>query len=137
MSGSIPVESAIVANAREHLPKLDWPIRCGFHPETAFPLGQMLDHARGSGEEELEALLKLHKAAPFQMVQWRNLNVDPDEYLETLADLPFSEPMGMDVLMETIEGKIPGLQRGYYNPAKEHFDREILSRIFADGQGCR
>jgi len=53
-----PVESAIVANAREHLPKLDWPIRCGFHPETAFPLGQMLDHARGSGEEELEALVR-------------------------------------------------------------------------------
>ena len=52
-----PVEQAIVKNAREHLPKLDWPIRCGFHPETAFPLGQMLDYARGTGNGEFEALL--------------------------------------------------------------------------------
>jgi hypothetical protein len=52
-----PVEAAIVANAREHLPKLDWPIRCGFHPETSFPLGQMLDYARGTGDKDFEDLL--------------------------------------------------------------------------------
>lgn len=53
-----PVEEAIVRNAQEHLPKLDWPIRCGFHPETAFPMGQMLDYARGTGDQALETLLR-------------------------------------------------------------------------------
>lgn len=53
-----PIEEAIVANAREHLPKLEWPIRCGFHPETAFPLGQMMDYARAVGAKEFEELLE-------------------------------------------------------------------------------
>ena len=52
-----PVENAIVANASAHLPKLDWPIRCGFHPETAFPLGQMIDWARATGDGEFEKLV--------------------------------------------------------------------------------
>lgn len=52
-----PVESAIVENAKAFLPKLDWPVRCGFHPESAFPLGQMLDWARGTGEVEFEELI--------------------------------------------------------------------------------
>jgi hypothetical protein len=59
-----PVEKAIVANAKEHLPKLDWPIRCGFHPESSFALGQMLDWSRATGEEAFEELL-LAKARAF------------------------------------------------------------------------
>ena len=72
-------------------------------------------------EEEYQALLDLHRKAPFNMIQWRNLNVDPDEYLEKLDDLPFSDAMGMDVLMEKLETEIPGLKRGYYNPCKADF----------------
>ena len=53
----LPVEEIIVANAKAYLPKLDWPIRCGFHPETAFPLGQMIDWSRATGDEEFEKLL--------------------------------------------------------------------------------
>jgi len=52
-----PVEKAIVANAKEHLPKLDWPIRCGFHPESSFALGQMLDWSRATGQEAFEQVL--------------------------------------------------------------------------------
>jgi len=52
-----PVEQAIVANAKTFLPKLDWPVRCGFHPESAFPLGQMLDWARATGEKSFEELI--------------------------------------------------------------------------------
>ena len=52
-----PVETAIVANAREYLPKLTWPVRCGFHPESSFPMGQMIDWARATGDEEFESLL--------------------------------------------------------------------------------
>ena len=62
----LPLEEVIVANAKSYLPKLDWPIRCGFHPESSFPLGQMLDWARATGDEEFEALL-LKKARAFYL----------------------------------------------------------------------
>ncbi len=52
-----PIEGAIVENAKQYLPKLDWPVRCGFHPESSFPLGQMLDWARATGDTEFEALI--------------------------------------------------------------------------------
>ncbi|MFP6882177.1 MAG: DUF2891 domain-containing protein [Roseibacillus sp.] len=58
-----PIDAAILKNAREHLPKLDWPIRCGFHPETAFPLAQMLDYARGTRDADLEKLVRERCAA--------------------------------------------------------------------------
>lgn len=54
-----PLEEVIVANAKIYLPKLDWPIRCGFHPESAFPLGQMLDWARATKDQEFETMLLL------------------------------------------------------------------------------
>jgi hypothetical protein len=62
----LPVEQAIVTNAKAYLPKLDWPIRCGFHPESSFALGQMLDWARATGDEDFEKLL-LQKAKSFYL----------------------------------------------------------------------
>jgi len=61
-----PVEEVIVENAKAYLPKLDWPIRCGFHPESSFALGHMLDWARATGDEEFEALV-LKKAQSFYL----------------------------------------------------------------------
>lgn len=52
-----PLENRIVELALDYLPKLDWPVRCGFHPETGFPLGQMLDYARTVRHRELEELV--------------------------------------------------------------------------------
>jgi len=60
----VPLEDVIVTHAKNYLPKLDWPIRCGFHPESAFPLGQMLDWARATGDKEFETLL-IKKAKAF------------------------------------------------------------------------
>ena len=59
-----PLEEVIVSHAKSYLPRLDWPVRCGFHPESAFPLGQMLDWARATGDEDFETLLLL-KAGHF------------------------------------------------------------------------
>jgi hypothetical protein len=59
-----PLEKEIVGLAKDYLPKLDWPVRCGFHPETSFPLGQMLDYARGTGDAAFEKLL-LEKCRQF------------------------------------------------------------------------
>ena len=78
-------------------------------------------------QEELDALLELHEKAPFHMIQWRNLNVDPDEYLERLEDVPMSSPMGMSEFMRTVNQEIPGLKNGYFNPPKERFLRYMRS----------
>ncbi|MCW1886411.1 DUF2891 domain-containing protein [Luteolibacter flavescens] len=61
-----PLEKEIVGLAKGYLPKLDWPVRCGFHPESSFPLGQMLDYARAVGDSELEKLL-IEKSKQFYM----------------------------------------------------------------------
>lgn len=53
----LPLEQEIVRLAKAYLPNLDWPVRCGFHPETAFPLAQMLDWARAAPDQALETLV--------------------------------------------------------------------------------
>jgi len=53
----LPLEQEIVRLAKAYLPNLDWPVRCGFHPETAFPLAQMLDWARAAPDPALETLV--------------------------------------------------------------------------------
>lgn len=52
-----PLEQRIVALTLDYLPRLDWPIRTGVHPNTAFALGQALDYARAAGHAELEQLV--------------------------------------------------------------------------------
>lgn len=59
-----PLEKEITGLAKAYLPKLDWPIRCGFHPESAFPLAQMIDYARKAGDAEFDRLL-MEKARSF------------------------------------------------------------------------
>ena len=59
-----PLETEIVGLAKDYLPKLDWPVRCGFHPESAFPLAQMLDYSRQVKDAEFEKLV-LAKARAF------------------------------------------------------------------------
>ena len=61
-----PLEEIIVANARSYLPKLGWPIRCGFHPESSFALGQMMDWAEATGDGGLKSLVTL-KAKDFYL----------------------------------------------------------------------
>jgi pyruvate-formate lyase-activating enzyme len=73
-------------------------------------------------EEEFNSLMSVYERAPFHMIQWRNLNVDPDEYLKTMDSVPMSKPMGLETFIEKVEGTIPGLRRGYFNPPKERFN---------------
>jgi hypothetical protein len=59
-----PLEQAVVNNTKTYLKKLDWPVRCGFHPESSFPMSQMLDWARLSGDTEFEEQIMM-KAEQF------------------------------------------------------------------------
>lgn len=53
-----PLEQIIVDLIHDYLPKLAWPVRCGFHPESSFALGQILDFARAAGDARLDALVR-------------------------------------------------------------------------------
>lgn len=61
-----PLEKELVVLAKDYLPKLDWPVRCGFHPESAFALSQMLDYADATGDQDFANLLK-EKAKSFYL----------------------------------------------------------------------
>jgi hypothetical protein len=53
-----PLETQLVTLMKNYLPKLDWPVRCGFHPETSFPLAQFLDWADLTKDEALAKLIR-------------------------------------------------------------------------------
>ena len=52
-----PLEEKIVELTLSYLPRLEYPIRTGTHPDTAFAMAFALDYARTVGHEELETLL--------------------------------------------------------------------------------
>lgn len=60
----LPLETQLVTSLKSYLPKLDWPVRCGFHPETAFPLSQFFDWAVLTKDEALVTLIR-EKARAF------------------------------------------------------------------------
>ena len=53
-----PLERQLVELAKAYVPKLSYPIRTGQHPDTGFALGQLLDYARTTGDNELEELIE-------------------------------------------------------------------------------
>lgn len=108
-----PVEKVIVKNATAYLPKLDWPIRCGFHPESSFALGQMLDWARATEDEDFEKLL-IQKAKQF----YQNDTAYPVNY----------EPSGNDFFSAGLN--TADLMRRVL-PEKDYF--KWLSKFFPKG----
>ena len=52
-----PLETAIVAQVMDWLPKLAYPVRLGTHNQTAFAFGLMLDYARVVEDKQLERAL--------------------------------------------------------------------------------
>jgi hypothetical protein len=52
-----PLADAMVARYMDFLPKQDYPIRRGVHPNTAFGIAFALDYARTAGDSALETLL--------------------------------------------------------------------------------
>ncbi len=69
---------------------------------------------------QIRALSKFIKTTRIDMIQLRNLNIDPDYYCETIGDNDFL-PKGIVFLIKTIQHQFPYLKFGYFNLAKEHF----------------
>src|SRR5262249_9036252 len=50
--------------------------------------------------DEADALIELARSTGLRMIQWRNLNVDPDWYMGLFADAPRAPRLGMRALFE-------------------------------------
>ncbi|MDD5429331.1 MAG: radical SAM protein [Candidatus Omnitrophica bacterium] len=71
-------------------------------------------------KEQIESLVKLIKSKNINMVQLRNINIDPELYLSVLKKKRFN-PQGIISLIEKIKRCCPGLKIGYFNLPKEQF----------------
>ncbi len=72
-------------------------------------------------EREVEALLDLVAETGLHLIQWRNLNLDPELYLATLggpqALLDAGDAIGLPALLAELKAQHPHLRYGYFNPA--------------------
>lgn len=75
-------------------------------------------------EGEAAALFSLLSSLPVNMIQTRNLNIDPDYYLD-MVGAGDPAPLGVETLLEELRSRFPRLVLGYYNPPKESWKKEI------------
>jgi pyruvate-formate lyase-activating enzyme len=69
-------------------------------------------------EDEVEGWVNLIRKTHLDLVQMRNLNIDPDLYLKEMGK---GEGMGISKMIEVLKGEFPSLQFGYFNRTKETF----------------
>jgi len=69
--------------------------------------------------EEVESLVELVEDAGIDMIQMRNLSIDPGLYRRFLPC--HGEGMGMKTMLDHIKSRIPRIQFGYFNRAREFF----------------
>lgn len=67
--------------------------------------------------DEFEALCRLIERHRPDFIQLRNLNMDPDWYLETVEHQPITSPMGIRKWLKSLKQLFPDLRFGYFNPA--------------------
>ncbi len=66
-------------------------------------------------EEEVEGLIDLIKRTRLDLVQMRNLNIDPDLYIEAMGR---GSGMGISKMMDVLKKEFASLQFGYFNRTK-------------------
>ena len=67
--------------------------------------------------DEFAALCKLIADHQPDLIQLRNLNMDPDWYLDTVKYRPNQTPMGISTWLAELKGLFPALRFGYFNPS--------------------
>jgi hypothetical protein len=70
----------------------------------------------------MEALLNFIYRHPINMIQWRNLNFDPQRYWALMSDAAeLGTPVGMHRVIRQVKESFPDVKHGYFNPPKEKF----------------
>lgn len=70
--------------------------------------------------QEIKCLIRFIKNTGIDMIQWRNLNIDPDYYLKCIPHKNL-RPQGVLCLLDTVRKEFPRLKQGYFNLPKESF----------------
>ncbi|GAB4341103.1 MAG: radical SAM protein [Desulfobulbaceae bacterium] len=66
--------------------------------------------------EEFDALCALVEQCRPDLIQLRNLNMDPEWYCRSLYHRPSSLPLGMRNWLDRLRARFPALRFGYFNP---------------------
>jgi pyruvate-formate lyase-activating enzyme len=69
-------------------------------------------------EDEVEGWMKLIRRTHLDLIQMRNLNIDPDLYLKEMGG---GKGMGISKMIEILKREFLSLQFGYFNRTKETF----------------
>ncbi len=67
-------------------------------------------------EKEFQALCALMEKTGLDLIQMRNLNMDPEWYLESMPSAEESKPLGIRRLVQNISKRFPHVRLGYFNP---------------------
>ncbi len=70
-------------------------------------------------QDEVDALIELVEETGVDLVQLRNLSIDPVMYWQAMGAR--GEGMGMKAMMDRVKQQIPRLQYGYFNRTRENF----------------
>ncbi len=72
-------------------------------------------------EPEIAALEAFIADVGVDLIQMRNLNVDPESYTRALGEGRHGRGVGLDTVMARLRARFPKLRYGYFNPPKETF----------------
>ncbi|MEA3544913.1 MAG: radical SAM protein, partial [Thermodesulfobacteriota bacterium] len=70
-------------------------------------------------EDEIEKLLELINAIGIDMIQMRNLSIDPLLYWKSMG--VEGSGIGMKKMLDRVKQEIPQIQYGYFNRTRENF----------------
>ena len=73
-------------------------------------------------EDEIDSLIRLVNTGGVDMIQMRNLNIDPEWYLKQLGPQNTSG-IGVSTMLTLLRERLPHLTIGYFNQTKEDFHR--------------
>jgi pyruvate-formate lyase-activating enzyme len=83
-------------------------------------------------EGEVGWLMDLIWRTQLDLIQMRNLNIDPDLYLQAMGE---GEGIGIPKMIEILKREFPSLQFGYFNRTKENFYRTPTLPLPLRGRG--
>jgi molybdenum cofactor biosynthesis enzyme MoaA len=79
-------------------------------------------------EEEVEALLDLTRETGLDMIQMRNLSIDPELYLKTVPPSR-GKCVGIRTVLRAIRREFPAVEIGYFNRPKELFNTRLCETL--------
>lgn len=77
-------------------------------------------------ESEIEKLIEFIKMTHIDLIQMRNLNIDPDLYLEKMGE---GQALGIPKMIKILRREFPNLKLGYFNRIKEEFYSKDISGL--------